>query len=409
VRKGWEVKRLAELCAFENGDRGKNYPSKRFQISEGIPFINAGHLDNNVLNFEGMNYISVERFKMLSNGKTQQGDIIFCLRGSLGKFASVGNLPAGAIASSLVIVRPDKNLLPKYLMFYFESYLCKQMIEKFANGAAQPNLSAKNLGEFTIPLPPLSEQKQIVSILDEAFEGIAKAKANAEKNLANAREIFESYLQDLFVNKKSGWKEAKLNDLCEKITKGSSPKWQGIKYVGEPGILFVTSENVGVNRMILNTKKYVEERFNLLEKKAILKRGDVLTNIVGASIGRTAIFECDDIANINQAVCILRCKTDLLYNRFLSYLLNSPFLKAHLHENEVNNARANLSLGFFSNLKLNIPTLKEQKTIVSRIDEFAESIEKLETVYLRKLNDLQDLKKSILQKAFSGDLIRRAS
>jgi type I restriction enzyme S subunit len=260
-----------------------------------------------------------------------------------------------------------------------------------------------------VPIPPLSEQKQIVSILDEAFEGIAKAKANAEKNLANAREIFESYLQDLFVNKKSGWKEAKLNDLCEKITKGSSPKWQGIKYVGEPGILFVTSENVGVNRMILNTKKYVEERFNLLEKKAILKRGDVLTNIVGASIGRTAIFECDDIANINQAVCILRCKTDLLYNRFLSYLLNSPFLKAHLHENEVNNARANLSLGFFSNLKLNIPTLKEQKTIVSRIDEFAESIEKLETVYLRKLNDLQDLKKSILQKAFSGDLIRRAS
>jgi type I restriction enzyme S subunit len=413
VNKTWEYRSLEELCEFGSGLwKGKKPPYIKASVIRNTNFTKDCELsDSDIIKLD----VEISQFE---KRKLKFEDLVIEKSGGgpkqpVGRVVLFniknGNYSLSNFTSFLRI--KDKQILNskylhKFLYFIYVSGITETM-QSHSTGIR--NLNLHQYKRIQVPIPPLSEQKQIVSILDEAFEGIAKAKANAEKNLANAREIFESYLQDLFVNKKSGWKEAKLNDLCEKITKGSSPKWQGIKYVGEPGILFVTSENVGVNRMILNTKKYVEERFNLLEKKAILKRGDVLTNIVGASIGRTAIFECDDIANINQAVCILRCKTDLLYNRFLSYLLNSPFLKAHLHENEVNNARANLSLGFFSNLKLNIPTLKEQKTIVSRIDEFAESIEKLETVYLRKLNDLQDLKKSILQKAFSGDLIRRAS
>lgn len=134
--------------------------------------------------------------------------------------------------------------------------------------------------------------------------------------------------------------------MCERITKGSSPKWQGIAYIDTPGILFVTSENVGEYQILLEQPKYVEEKFNTKDKKSILRAGDVLTNIVGASIGRTAVFDRDDVANINQAVCLIRCESEVLNNFFLTYLLNSPVFKGVLHDNEVDNARANLSLGF---------------------------------------------------------------
>ena len=102
-----------------------------------------------------------------------------------------------------------------------------------------------------------------------------------------------------------GWEWTRLGELTEIITKGSSPKWQGINYT-EKGILFVTSENVGNYKLLLNKKKYVEEKFNELSERSILIKNDILMNIVGASIGRTAIFDIDEKANINQATCLIR-------------------------------------------------------------------------------------------------------
>jgi len=192
--------------------------------------------------------------------------------------------------------------------------------------------------------------------------------------------------------------------LTELITKGSSPKWQGINYVEHPGVLFVTSENVGVNELIFEKTKYVEEKFNKKDSKSILKKGDVLTNIVGASIGRTAIFTREETANINQAVCLIRCLPDKLFNQYICYLLNSPYFRKILHENEVNTARANLSLTFFRNLEIPVPTLEEQKNIVNRISKTIQKTQKLETIYQRKLEAIAELKQSILEKAFTGQL-----
>jgi restriction endonuclease S subunit len=255
-----------------------------------------------------------------------------------------------------------------------------------------------------VPVPPLSEQNRIVNILDEAFACLAKAKANAEQNLKNANELFASYLQNMFAINGEGWEEKSLGDVCDLITKGSSPKWQGIKYVDEPGVLFVTSENVGENTLQLDQRKYVEEKFNLKDCKSILKNGDVLTNIVGASIGRTAIFDLDDVANINQAVCLIRCNQNVLFNEYLMYLLNSPFTKQHLHDNEVNNARANLSLGFFRSLVIPVPAVRIQQSVVSKIKAFHIETQRLEAIYVNKIIDLAELKKSVLQKAFNGEL-----
>ncbi len=201
MKNGWRKMSLSDVATFENGDRGVNYPSKAHQTTSGVPFINAGHLTDSGLDFTTMNYVSEERFELLGNGKIRPKDILFCLRGSLGKFASVGVLDRGVIASSLVIVRPKDEVLDQYLLAYFRSDICSRMIDKFRNGAAQPNLSAQSLKRFEIPVPPIAEQRRIVATLDEAFEAIDKVKHNTIKKLSALDEIKKAILSKGFEGK----------------------------------------------------------------------------------------------------------------------------------------------------------------------------------------------------------------
>ena len=188
----WDQKNLGDVCTFENGDRGENYPSASVRTPTGVPFINAGHLTEGKVDFRSMDYIPKSRFDLLSNGKIRPGDILFCLRGSLGKFATVGDLSEGAIASSLVIIRTEKMLLPEFLLGYLKSPLCAAMIQKHKGGTAQPNLSAASLRSFVMPLPRVSDQQRIVDgvnsfsdALDRLSE-IYKTKAYALSALENS-------------------------------------------------------------------------------------------------------------------------------------------------------------------------------------------------------------------------------
>jgi type I restriction enzyme S subunit len=192
---------LKDLCEFENGDRGTNYPNKSARTVTGIPFINAGHLTEAGLDFGSMDYISRERFELLGAGKVQPGDILFCLRGSLGKFASVGDLQEGAIASSLVIVRPTKAILPELVLAYFRSHLCAEMILKFANGAAQPNLSSKNLGQFIMPVPPAAKQREIVEIFEKVSKELATLEVTYEEKNRKLEELKTSILDTAFTGR----------------------------------------------------------------------------------------------------------------------------------------------------------------------------------------------------------------
>ena len=157
--------KLGEVAKFENGDRGKNYPSKQYQISEGIPFVNAGDfsLDGDITS-NSMAYISEERFDLLGAGKFKKDDVLFCLRGSLGKSAINKTLEQGAIASSLVIIRAlQERVYADYLFAFIRSDLVKTYISETAGGAAQPNLSAKVVMGYEIPVPPLVEQEVIAN------------------------------------------------------------------------------------------------------------------------------------------------------------------------------------------------------------------------------------------------------
>jgi type I restriction enzyme, S subunit len=164
---GWAFAQISSFCELENGDRSKNYPSRDEFVSSGVPFINAGHLRSGEVCPTAMNYIPESRFNLLKSGKVRNGDILFCLRGSLGKSALVNNISRGAIASSLVIIRILGQINPHFVMEYLFSSLAVEMIGRFDNGTAQPNLSSADLGRFILPLPPLAEQHRIVAKVDE--------------------------------------------------------------------------------------------------------------------------------------------------------------------------------------------------------------------------------------------------
>jgi type I restriction enzyme, S subunit len=167
---GWEWVRFSALAAFENGDRGSNYPSRSNFVDQGIAFINAGHLVDELIDYADMNYITPQNFDLLRSGKIQRGDILYCLRGSLGKFAQVTNDVAGAIASSLVIIRLTDKAIASYVMRYLKSSLAAKLIKRFDNGTAQPNLGAGDLAKFVVPLPPLAEQSRIVTRVEELMQ-----------------------------------------------------------------------------------------------------------------------------------------------------------------------------------------------------------------------------------------------
>ena len=161
--------KLGDISKLINGDRGKNYPSQADITKEGeIPFVNAGHLNGRNIDFGEMNYISREKYGKLSSGKFQRGDILYCLRGSLGKKAIVSNDIEGAIASSLVVIRPDREKVNgEYLMLALDSPAIKEQLVKANNGSSQPNLSAASVREYDIELPELSVQKEVVERLEK--------------------------------------------------------------------------------------------------------------------------------------------------------------------------------------------------------------------------------------------------
>ncbi len=176
IPESWEWVRLKSFIQFINGDRGKNYPSKDKLIENGeIPFISAINIKGNSINPNGLLFVSQKQYDALSQGKLNKNDIVLCIRGSLGK-AAIYPYEKGAIASSLVILRCIGQSYIKYLVYYLNTSLFFSQINNNDNGTAQPNLSADNVANFTIPLPPLAEQKRIVAKIEQLLGEINKLK-----------------------------------------------------------------------------------------------------------------------------------------------------------------------------------------------------------------------------------------
>ncbi|HBV0110807.1 TPA: restriction endonuclease subunit S [Escherichia coli] len=197
--EGWQWVRLGSVVSLINGDRGKNYPNKNEYVKDGIPFINTGHINSDgTLSDERMNFISKAKFDSLSGGKTKSTDLVYCLRGAtMGKTARV-HYKIGAIASSLVIIRPSDYIDRDFAYYFLISPPAKDLINEFDNGSAQPNLSAKSLSTYPLQLPSFKEQIEIVSRVEQMFNFSSLAEAKAKTALERVNKITQSILAKAF-------------------------------------------------------------------------------------------------------------------------------------------------------------------------------------------------------------------
>ncbi len=405
MKKGWQTRTLGELCAFENGDRGENYPSKSVQTTSGVPFINAGHLSESGIDFSDMNYIPRERFELLGNGKIRKDDILFCLRGSLGKFASVGDLSEAAIASSLVIIRPSDAILNEFVLAYLKSDLCAEMIQEFRNGAAQPNLAAASLKKFSIPVPPLAEQQRVVGLLDEAFAGLATAKATAEKNLQTARALVESHLQSVFTQRGPGWKATTLGAEIDLL---AGFAFKSARYTNDDDdIRLLRGDNIiqGCLRWD-DVKRWPADDTGDYDRYQ-LAEGDVVLAMdrpwVKAGLKHATISADDLPCLLVQRTARLRGGANL-DNHFLKLLIGSGAFTSHILGVQTGIGVPHISGQQIKDFEFARPPVTEQRRIADNLESLREETQRLARLYERKQAALEALKKSRRHQAFTGEL-----
>lgn len=196
----WDVEPIKYRVTFHNGDRGENYPSKRELQSEGIPFINAGHLEGDGLNMDNMDYISEEKYRIMGGVKLKSGDILYCLRGSVGKNAIV-DMNQGTVASSLVAIR-SVRISAEYLYYCLNSYIEEVQRYLWDNGTAQPNLSADNLGKYKICIPTVEEQRTIVKYLNNICSQIDNLIIGKRKQFSAIQQHKKSLIYEYVTGKK---------------------------------------------------------------------------------------------------------------------------------------------------------------------------------------------------------------
>ncbi|MDG1816672.1 MAG: restriction endonuclease subunit S [Glaciecola sp.] len=290
----------------------------------------------------------------------------------------------------------DNNFLT-YLLNY-------NNLRSFARQAAQPVISNSSLKDLELDFPTdVEEQKRIVAILDQAFADLEQVRAKTEQNLKNARELFDSYLQQVFSQKGDGWLESTLDDSCNLITCGvaATPK-----YVDkEEGIAFLSAQNVKKSKIDLSKYRYISKEHHAhLTKNNKPQNGDLLYSRVGAGFGEAAVIELDFEFSVYVSVTLIKPIKEKLNSHFLKWFLNSPETKAVAKASISSSGVPNLNVKSVRAFFIAYPSLAEQEKIVNQIDLVNDLNLKVQDIYTKKLEAIGVLKKSILQKAFSGEL-----
>ncbi len=287
----------------------------------------------------------------------------------------------------------------------FLNYLLNHInLRTYARQAAQPVISNSSLKNVNLSFPKsLPEQKQIVAILDQTFEAIDQAKVNIEKNIENAKELFQSKLNEIFSQKGNGWETEKMVDLCSILTCGvaSTPK-----YVDETvGVAFLSAQNVRNGKVALEKYKYISKEFHQhLTKKNKPQKGDILYSRVGAKFGEAGVVEHDFEFSVYVSVTLIRPLPDKLNNYYFKHYLNSPLIKSLAKSSITSSGVPNLNVNTVREFPVYYPPIEKQVKIVNKIEKLEAKTLEIIKKYERKNSSLEELKKSILQKAFAGEL-----
>ena len=403
MREGWAVKSLDDLCNIARG--GSPRPIKQFitDAPDGVNWIKIADAT------ASSKYIYKTKEKIKADGVRRsrmvyEGDFLLSNSMSFGRPYIMKT--SGCIHDGWLVLSDKSGLFDQDFLYYFlGSPSAYQQFDERATGSTVRNLNIDLVRSVHVPLPPLVQQKRIVAILDQAFEGIVAATANAEKNLANARELFESYLNSIFSSPNiDGWEWDRLGNAVSSVATGPFGSLLHKSDYISGGTPIVNPINIVDGLLLSSVRKTLNaetvERLN----RYVLKSGDVVIARRG-EIGRCGVVEHEQNGWVCGTGCFFIQQSERLNSRFLVCLLRSFNFRLKLEKSATGATMKNLSNSTLKNLDVCFPrAVDEQTAVVSRVDTLSEKVAELEAVYNKKLTALTELKQSLLQKAFSGEL-----
>lgn len=383
---------IAESCTL-HARIGWQGLTKSEYLDEGDYYLVTGvDFDHGRIDFANCHYVTKDRYDQDLHIQLKVDDVLVTKDGTIGKVAIIDkpiDKPA-TLNSGVFVVRPKNTeaLLPQYLMIVLLSDHFNRFIEQIKVGCTIAHLNQEKFLNFRFPLPTINEQKHIITL----FASMSAIIKHRYQQIASLDQLIKARFIEMFGDCSD---RKRLEEFAVLITKGASPKWQGVDYCDE-GTLFVTSENVREGYVDLSKRKYLPNRINSILPRSVLQRNDVLINIVGASIGRAAIFESDELANINQAVAIVRIQKNMLDLRFLITYLNSEEAQRAYSFMKKGGARDNLSLQNISDLLIPVATINAQKQFAF----FITQVNKSKSIIQAALDMAQLLFDSLMQQYF---------
>lgn len=402
MKKGWEIKKLSELFTIRPP---KKLAKKKLNDEDEISFVPMA-----CLNIENRN-LSLKQSKQLKDvykGYTYFADndvllakITPCFEnGKVGIAKGLLN-GIGFGSSEFIVFRPNGHIVPEYLYYYLSQESFRDNGKnRMAGAVGHKRVSKEFIEEYLLPFPESTEeQNRIVAILDKAFLAIDKAKSNSEKNLANAQELFESYLNGIFANPGEDWKGCELNDYVSFIDyRGRTPKKT------ETGVRLITAKNIKKGFLQQEPEEFIAaEDYESWMTRGIPNKGDILFT-TEAPLANVAQLDTDDKVAFAQRTIIFQPNSKYFDQTFLKYLLLSSPIQQMILSKGTGATVKGIKSRLLKKISIIFPSLKEQKQIVHKLDGLLSETKKFETIYQKKTDNLDELKKSILKKAFGGEL-----
>lgn len=392
----WEQRKLGEYCEMYNGDRSSKYPNAQDMVSKGIPFINAGDLEDGCVNLTTANKITREKYDDLSGAKLQFGDIVYCLRGTLGKNAYIDNFNEGTVASSLVAIRP-RNIDGRYLFHVLNSDIEYRQRIVHDEGAAQPNLSAKNVSGFIIPIPDIDEQKKISSCLDNLNTLITlhqhKHNDIIELKRFMLQKMFPQNCQKVpelrFAGFTGDWELRKLGEIAGRTYGGGTPKTNITEY-WDGHIPWIQSSNLMEHELFSSDiQKYITDE-GLAKSATQLVPPNSIAVVSHVGVGKL-VFMPFKYTTSQDFISLSELKAEPIFTCYSIY---------KRLQNDIHIVQGSAIKGITKDDLLSKEILLPSEPEQTKIGMYFCKLDHLITLHRRKCNALKEVKKFMLQNMF---------
>jgi len=399
MREGWVSGKLNDFFEIVTG--GTPPKSDPEMFGDYMPLVKPPELNDREVSRSTDN---LSRAGASSSRVLPTGSVLVSCIGNLGKLG-IAAVPLATNQQINAIKPNEKVALPQYVFYWAMSPVFSESLRSKASGTTVPIVNKSKFSSIEIALPPLPEQKRIVAILDEAFAGIDTAVANTEKNLANARELFESYLQNLFRKNEVGWRVKTLESFSN-IVNGYAFKSGDFSHQNEVKSIKIT--NVGVYEFRHESDNYLPK--NYLEEYGRYKayEGDLvvaLTRTIISSGLKVAVVPSEyDGALINQRVAAVQVDEEVMPKQILQAFLSTRMAVDYVRSNVNELMQPNLSIKDLKAFPIPVPPADKISSVANQITEIRDKAGQLSALYRTKLGSLKELKQSLLQQAFSGEL-----